>query len=137
MEQVSRVNKIVSNVPTKNKTSLIITDQRRNERLEALGEYLRDAFDRAILETYRTKISRRTDDIFLRERYNVGSVNVLKVDRVIIERMKQREDGVGGGIPSRFVEGRPKPIRVGAGRGLHRKNGRLDFSLSEGLIKDG
>jgi hypothetical protein len=39
VEEVSRVDKVVCNVPSKHKTSLIITDKRRNKRLEASSEH--------------------------------------------------------------------------------------------------
>jgi hypothetical protein len=39
VEEVSRVDKVVRNVPSKHKTSLIITDKRRNKRLEASSEH--------------------------------------------------------------------------------------------------
>jgi phospholipase/lecithinase/hemolysin len=50
VEKISRVDKVVSNVPFKHKTGLIVTDKRRNERLEAPSEHFRNTLDGAILK---------------------------------------------------------------------------------------
>jgi hypothetical protein len=54
-----------------------------------------------------------------------------------VERLEQRVDNNGSGVPGGFVEGRPKPIRSGAGGGMHREEGRLNFSMREGFVEGG
>lgn len=101
------------------------------------SKHFRKAFDRAVLQTNRTKISGRADSILFREQHNIGSVDSLKLKGVVIERLKDIGDRRGGGTPGRFIERRPKAIRPGTGRCMHRKESSLDFVLSERPIKSG
>lgn len=86
IEEVGHVDKIVSNVPFKDKTNLIITDKRGNKRLKTHSEHFRNAFDSALLEGDGAKFSQSASNLLLWEQDNVRFVNALKIYRMTVEK---------------------------------------------------
>jgi hypothetical protein len=73
--------------------------------------------------------------LLLREQNHIGSVDALKLNEVVVERLKNIGDSRGGGALGRLIEGRPKAIGAGAGSPLHGEKCSLDFILRERPIE--
>jgi hypothetical protein len=72
--------------------------------LKAPGKHFREALHRTILKTDWAEICRGAGSLFLREQNDIGSVDALKLNGVVVERLKNGGNSRGGGAPSRYKE---------------------------------
>ena len=72
--------------------------------------------------------------IFFGKQNNIRSIDTFKIYATVVERIELGENGGGGDVPARFVEGRPKAIRPGAGNSMDGKEGRFNFFRLKGSV---
>jgi hypothetical protein len=74
VEQVGGVGEPVNNAPPQHKPRLVTTNQRRDQRLQAIGEDFGDALDCRVLKRYGPKVLRLSSPILFWEKHEIGTV---------------------------------------------------------------
>lgn len=132
MEKVRGVGKTVYNAPSKDKTSLIGTDQGRDEGLEPRGENFGETFNSSVLQGNWTKVTRVASFIFLGEEHEVRHVNAAEISVVEVKVLEEPNKRVGGDGPGTLKEERAEAVGARASIGVHAVNGIFDFIVAEG-----
>lgn len=133
---VSCVDKIVRNTTPQNEAGLIITNEARNDGLQAVSENFGDAFNRTVLGANRSEVRWGASMILLRKKDDVRTINTIKLDTALMKSVEKAENCRVGNSPTGFIEGRPKAVRTRASVGLHGEHSSPDFINRERDVQE-
>lgn len=127
VEQFSGVSKTVGYASIQHKSRLVTTNQRRDQRLQAIGENFGDAFDSRILKCYGPEVLGLPSVFSFREEHQIRAVQTFQLSGVSVKGIKESKQVGRGSRPCCLEEQRTKTIRARAGIGVHMPIGQVNL----------